>query len=62
MVRKHGSLIGFGPRFRRYKRDELGLRMAYFGFGVYLSAVLGPIIASGILATMDGILGYAAWR
>ncbi|KIM50660.1 hypothetical protein SCLCIDRAFT_1225204 [Scleroderma citrinum Foug A] len=47
---------------RWYKRDELGLRMAYFGFGVYFSAVLGPLIASGILATMDGILGYAAWR
>lgn len=27
-----------------------------------LSKVFGTLIASGIIATMDGILGYAAWR
>jgi len=52
----------FRPQFSRYKRDKLGLRIAYFCFGVYFGAVLGPLIASGILATMDGILSYVAWR
>ncbi|KAL4071130.1 major facilitator superfamily domain-containing protein [Scleroderma yunnanense] len=45
-----------------YKRDELGLRMAYFTCGASVSKVFGSLAASGILATMDGKLGFAAWR
>ncbi|KAL4071135.1 major facilitator superfamily domain-containing protein [Scleroderma yunnanense] len=47
---------------RWYKRDEFGLRMAYFNFGASASQFLGPFFASGVFSTMDGILGYAAWR
>lgn len=47
---------------RWYKRNELGLRLAYFICASSLSKVIGTLIASGIIATMDGILGYAAWR
>ncbi|KAL4071123.1 major facilitator superfamily domain-containing protein [Scleroderma yunnanense] len=47
---------------RWYKRNELGLRLAYFICASSVSKVFGPLIASGIVATMDGILGYAAWR
>ena len=46
----------------RYKRHELGLRMAYFSCGNAFSKALGSLIASGIFATMDGKLGYAGWR
>ena len=52
----------FRLRFSRYKRDELGVRMAYLGFGVCFSSFSGPLIVSGILATMDGKLGYSGWR
>ncbi|KAG6336659.1 hypothetical protein ID866_2440 [Astraeus odoratus] len=45
-----------------YKQDELGLRMACFTCGSTVSNVFGSLIASGILATMDEVLGYAAWR
>ena len=47
---------------QRYKRDELGLRMAYFCCGGAASQFLGPLFASGVFATMDRELGYAAWR
>ncbi|KAI6110775.1 sugar transporter [Pisolithus croceorrhizus] len=47
---------------RWYKRDELGSRMAYFICGVSLANAFGFLIASGVLATMDGKLGYQAWR
>ncbi|KAI6119372.1 sugar transporter [Pisolithus croceorrhizus] len=46
----------------RYKRDELGLRMAYFTGGSSLANAFGSLIASGVLAIMDGKLGYQAWR
>ena len=46
----------------RYKRDELGLRLAYFNCGAAASYFLGPLFASGVFATMDKKLGYAAWR
>ncbi|KAG6336606.1 hypothetical protein ID866_2482 [Astraeus odoratus] len=45
-----------------YKRDELGLRMAYFTCGSSISNAFGSLAASGILAVTDRILGYAAWR
>ncbi|KAI6113705.1 MFS general substrate transporter [Pisolithus croceorrhizus] len=47
---------------RWYKRDELGLRIAYFTGGSSLANAFGSLIASGVLATMDGKLGYQAWR
>ncbi|KAL4069102.1 MFS general substrate transporter [Scleroderma citrinum] len=47
---------------RWYKPHELGSRMVYFTCGNAASKVFGPLIASGILTTMDGILGCAAWR
>ncbi|KAL4069101.1 MFS general substrate transporter [Scleroderma citrinum] len=47
---------------RWYKRDELGLRMAYFMCGSSISKVVGSLVASGIIAMMDGVLGIAAWR
>ncbi|KAI6113703.1 MFS general substrate transporter [Pisolithus thermaeus] len=47
---------------RWYKRDELGLRMAYFTGGSSLANAFGSLIASGVLAIMDGKLGYQAWR
>ncbi|KAL4071128.1 major facilitator superfamily domain-containing protein [Scleroderma yunnanense] len=50
------------PRRLRYKRDELGLRMAYFMCGSSISKVVGSLVASGIIAMMDGVLGIAAWR
>lgn len=46
----------------RYKRHELGSRMVCLTCGAAVSKGCGPLIASGILATMDGILGIAAWR
>lgn len=47
---------------RWYKRDELGLRMAYFTGGSSVANAFGSLIASGVLATTDGKLGYQAWR
>jgi len=46
----------------RYKCDELGLRTAYLTCGAALGTSFGALVESGILATMDGKLGYAAWR
>ncbi|KAG6333460.1 hypothetical protein ID866_5630 [Astraeus odoratus] len=45
-----------------YKRDELGLRMAYFSCGAKISGMFGPLIAAGTFSTLDGKFGYAAWR
>ncbi|KIJ70006.1 hypothetical protein HYDPIDRAFT_104680 [Hydnomerulius pinastri MD-312] len=45
-----------------YKRGELGLRMAILTCGSSVSNAFGSLIASGILAVMDGKFGYAAWR
>lgn len=56
------SLAYLPSRFSRYKRDELGLRMVYLVCGASASKVIGPLTASAILGTMDGKLGYAAWR
>ncbi|KAL4071131.1 major facilitator superfamily domain-containing protein [Scleroderma yunnanense] len=47
---------------RWYKRDELGLRLAFFSGGIAASNFLGPLLASGVLIAMEGKLGYAAWR
>ena len=45
-----------------YKRDELGLRTAVLYCGSLISNGFGALIASGILDSMDGKLGQAAWR
>ncbi|KAG2134831.1 MFS general substrate transporter [Suillus clintonianus] len=47
---------------RWYKREELGYRTAFFTAGIGISNAFGSLLASGILATMEGFLGYAAWR
>ncbi|KAJ8580127.1 MFS general substrate transporter, partial [Rhizopogon salebrosus TDB-379] len=47
---------------RWYKREELGYRTALFTVGIGISSVFGSLLASGILATTEGFLGYAAWR
>ncbi|KAG6906541.1 hypothetical protein DXG01_013249 [Tephrocybe rancida] len=45
-----------------YKREELGLRTSILFCGLLLSIAFGALIASGILDTMEGVLGHAAWR
>ena len=50
------------PGCARYKRDELGLRLAYFHCSAAASQFFGPLFASGVFAIMDEKLGYAAWR
>ncbi|KAJ7095326.1 MFS general substrate transporter [Mycena belliarum] len=45
-----------------YKRDEIGLRTAILYCGNIISNAFGALMASGILAGMDGKLGHAAWR
>jgi MFS family permease len=45
-----------------YKHSELGFRTAILSCGSLLSNAFGPLIASGILDSMEGVLGYAAWR
>ncbi|KAG0702046.1 tartrate transporter [Suillus ampliporus] len=47
---------------RWYKREELGYRTAFFTAGIGISGAFGSLLASVILATMEGFLGYAAWR
>ncbi|KAG2142088.1 MFS general substrate transporter [Suillus cothurnatus] len=47
---------------RWYKREELGYRIAFFTAAIGFSNAFGSLLASGILATMEGFLGYAAWR
>ncbi|KAH9483064.1 MFS-type transporter cnsO [Psilocybe cubensis] len=45
-----------------YKRNELSQRTAYLTSGILLSNAFGSLIASGILNSMQGVLGYSAWR
>ncbi|KAF9263451.1 MFS general substrate transporter [Marasmius fiardii PR-910] len=45
-----------------YKRNELSQRTAYLSLGSLISNATGSLIASGILGTTGGILGYTAWR
>lgn len=45
-----------------YKRSELGARTAILYGGNIISNAFGALIASGILDSMQGKLGRAAWR
>ncbi|KAI0921672.1 hypothetical protein AcW1_004425 [Taiwanofungus camphoratus] len=45
-----------------YKRSELGARTAILYGGNIISNAFGALIASGILNSMQGKLGRAAWR
>jgi len=47
---------------RWYKKDELSQRTAYLYCGSIISNAFGALVASGILDTMDGVLGFVAWR
>ncbi|KAG2031807.1 sugar transporter [Suillus americanus] len=47
---------------RWYKRDELGLRTALLACGSSISNAFSALIASGILASLDGALGFTGWR
>jgi hypothetical protein len=46
----------------RYKHNELGLRIALLLCGSSISNAFGALIASGILGSLDGALGFTAWR
>ncbi|KAG2141190.1 major facilitator superfamily domain-containing protein [Suillus bovinus] len=45
-----------------YKRSEIGVRLAILYCGNITSTAFGALIASGILANMDGVRAQAAWR
>lgn len=45
-----------------YKHNELGLRTAFLYCGGSVSNAFGALIASGILGSLDGTLGFTAWR
>ncbi|KAK0468250.1 MFS general substrate transporter [Desarmillaria tabescens] len=45
-----------------YKRTELSQRTALLACGSLVSNAFGSLIASAILDSMEGRLGYAAWR
>ncbi|KAG1755748.1 MFS general substrate transporter [Suillus lakei] len=47
---------------RWYKRNELGLRTALLTCGSSVSNAFSALAASGILAGLDGTLGFTAWR
>ncbi|KAG1877317.1 MFS general substrate transporter [Suillus subluteus] len=47
---------------RWYKKNELGLRTAVLFCGSSISNAFGALIASGILGSLDGTLGFSAWR
>ncbi|OJA19422.1 hypothetical protein AZE42_02257 [Rhizopogon vesiculosus] len=47
---------------RWYKRDELGLRTALLTCGSSISNAFSTLAASGILAGLNGKLGFSAWR
>ncbi|KAG2352673.1 MFS general substrate transporter [Suillus spraguei] len=47
---------------RWYKRNELGFRTALLACGGSISNAFSALIASGILASLDGTLGFAGWR
>lgn len=45
-----------------YTRKELGSRTALFTCGMLVSNAFGALIASAVLDSMQGVLGFAAWR
>ncbi|KAG2366718.1 major facilitator superfamily domain-containing protein [Suillus spraguei] len=47
---------------RWYTRKELAARSAWFYCGLLISNAFGSLVAAGILAKMQGVLGLAAWR
>ncbi|KAG1743054.1 MFS general substrate transporter [Suillus lakei] len=47
---------------RWYKQNELGLRTALLACGASVSNAFGALFASGILGSLDGTLGFTAWR
>jgi predicted MFS family arabinose efflux permease len=47
---------------RWYKPNELGLRTALLSCGASISNAFGALFASGILGSLDGTLGFTAWR
>ncbi|KAG1817158.1 MFS general substrate transporter [Suillus subaureus] len=47
---------------RWYKRNELGFRTALLACGSSISNAFSALIASGILAGLDGTLGFTGWR
>ncbi|KAG1817977.1 major facilitator superfamily domain-containing protein [Suillus subaureus] len=47
---------------RWYTRKELAVRSAWFYCGLLISNAFGSLIAAGILARMQGVLGLSAWR
>ncbi|KAG2042426.1 MFS general substrate transporter [Suillus americanus] len=47
---------------RWYKKGELGLRTALLCCGSPVGNFFGALIASGILGSLDGTLGFTAWR
>lgn len=46
---------------KRYKREEIGLRMSYLFIAAAMASAFGGLIAWGILF-MDGAAGYPGWR
>ncbi|KAF7348198.1 Tartrate transporter [Mycena sanguinolenta] len=47
---------------RWYTKKELAFRSAILYTGLLLSNAFGALIAAGILANMEGVLGIRAWR
>ncbi|KAG2366720.1 hypothetical protein BDR07DRAFT_1479939 [Suillus spraguei] len=47
---------------RWYTKKELAVRAAWFYCGLLISNAFGSLVAAGILAKMQGVLGLAAWR
>ncbi|KAG2122956.1 major facilitator superfamily domain-containing protein [Suillus cothurnatus] len=47
---------------RWYTKKEIAVRSAWFYCGSLISNAFGSLIAAGILARMQGVLGLAAWR
>lgn len=45
-----------------YTKKELSFRIAIFYCGNLISNAFGSLLASGILANMEGVLGHRAWR
>ncbi|CAK7202227.1 hypothetical protein SEUCBS139899_004949 [Sporothrix eucalyptigena] len=45
-----------------YTKKELSLRVAIFYCGNLISNAFGSLMAAGILARMEGVLGHRAWR
>ncbi|KAF7288243.1 FCP1-like proteiny domain-containing protein [Mycena chlorophos] len=58
-------LVALGALFllsKWYTRREIGLRTGILYCGSIISNAFGSLMASGILAGMNGKLGHAAWR